>query len=123
MDGMKCTTSFILIVRSFTCRPNLHMGPIFLLAYRHTANSQILANLEPTILDLVSTTLTTRSRYKGQLDIVKQELNIILSCNTYELYNPWHNACYITINCSLTIASITVNEYNNNNHYSLNNHT
>ena len=37
--------------------------------------------LNPGLHDLVSTALTARSRYKIQVDIVKQERNIILSCN------------------------------------------
>ena len=59
--GPKSTTSFILIVRSFTCRTNHDMGPIFYLRTDARPNSQILDS-NPLPLGLKSTTLTTRPR-------------------------------------------------------------
>ena len=45
--GPKSTTSFILIVRSFTCLPNHDMGPAhLLLAHRRNVNLLVLVSLE-----------------------------------------------------------------------------
>ena len=57
--GPKSTTSFILIVRSFTCRPSHDMGPIFYLR-TDARPTRRFSNMRS--LGLKSTTLTTRPR-------------------------------------------------------------
>ena len=60
--GPKSTTSFILIVRSFTCRPNHDMGPIFYLCTDPQSNFRFKQGSNPRPLSLKSTTITTRPR-------------------------------------------------------------
>ena len=47
--------------------------------------------------------LETDIIFSNRVPLVSVELE---SCNNHELYNLWHNACYNTVNLSLTIQSL-----------------
>ena len=78
--GPKTTTSFILIVLAFIYCPYNGMGPIF---YLHTDARQLLVNLEPRPLCLMSTTLTDRPHELTEMCTLLQYNISYPSCLTF----------------------------------------
>ena len=81
----KSTTSFILIVRYFTCRPNHDMGPIFYLRTDARTTRRFLQASNTRPFGLKATTLTTGPREQNRKWKTDESL-YKTSCQVMSLY-------------------------------------